>query len=280
MTVFLIIVCVLVLLAALFLYMIAPKKATAERLKPYLHTYVCHRGYFSLDQSIPENSLPAFQKAVEHGFGVELDVQLTRDKQLVVFHDDTLKRACGVDARVDSWSYQELCDKLRLFGTEEKIPLFSEVLAVLDGKVPVIVELKSGGDIKTNCEKTLAMLRDYHGEFCVESFDPRIVRFFYKNAPDIMRGQLSERYKANRTYLGVVPAFMLANVMTNHYTHPQFIAYDGNPALGKKPWPVRLSERMGAFRVMWTDKPGYDQDELKKQYDCLIFQHFDPPVHY
>lgn len=274
-----IIVAIVLVFCALLVFLVAPRKASVQQLAPFMRTYVAHRGYFTLDQQIPENSIPAFRNAVEHGYGVELDVQLTKDQQVVVFHDSTLLRACGLDARVDSLTYQEIKEQLFLFGTQERVPLFTEVLATLGGKVPVIVELKRGGDWVRNCELTLALLRNYQGEFCIESFDYRIVRWFYLHAPEIMRGQLSEYYR-HRKDMHPLVAFIARNVLTNFLTRPQFIAYGCKECNKEKPLPVRLCERLGAFRVMWTDKPGHDQDWLKTRYDCLIFQHFEPPVRY
>ena len=146
---------VLLLFAALWLALILPARSTKAQRAPFVRRMFAHRGLFLADQSVPENSIPAFRAAVAAGYGVELDVQLTKDKVVVVFHDDDLKRVCGVDARVDAYTFAEL-QAFPLLSTGERIPTFSDVLAILDGKIPMIVELKSGGDWKTLCEKTLA----------------------------------------------------------------------------------------------------------------------------
>jgi glycerophosphoryl diester phosphodiesterase len=143
--------------------------STKAQRAPFQNRTFAHRGLFEADQIVPENSLPAFRAAVEAGYGVELDVQLTKDKVVVVFHDDNLKRVCGVDARVDSYTFEEL-QAFPLLHTGERIPAFMDVLGVLGGRIPMIVELKSGGDWKTLCEKTLALLKDYRGDYCVEAF--------------------------------------------------------------------------------------------------------------
>ena len=128
MTAWIPLICLAVFVAAL-VFFIAPGRRNEAQRAPFMRRAFAHRGLYSEDQRVPENSLPAFRAAVEAGYGVELDVQLTRDKQVVVFHDDTLKRACGTDARVDAFSYAELTQRMRLFGTEQTIPLFSQVLA-------------------------------------------------------------------------------------------------------------------------------------------------------
>ena len=179
--------------AAVPVFLLAPGHASRRQKAPFLGMNFAHRGLHSRDKSVPENSIAAFRLAARAGYGVELDVQLTRDKQIVVFHDDTLLRACGVDARVDDYRWQELCEKMRLFGTEHTIPLFSQVLSVVRSQVPLIVELKTGGDWQGLCARVRDMLRSYEGPYCIESFDPHIVRWFYRNAPEILRGQLSEQ---------------------------------------------------------------------------------------
>ncbi|MDD6887125.1 MAG: glycerophosphodiester phosphodiesterase [bacterium] len=275
MTGWIVLICLVVFGAAL-VFFIAPGRQSDAQRAPFLRRTFAHRGLYTADQRIPENSLPAFRAAVEAGYGVELDVQLTRDKQIVVFHDDTLLRACGVDARVDAFTYAELTERMRLFGTEETIPLFSQVLAALGGRVPAIVELKSGGDRFGLCERTLAMLRSYAGAFCIESFDPYIVRWFYKHAPDILRGQLSEQMRYSRSVLGLWRSFLMSRLFSNFAARAQFVAY----RVGPKPWTVRLCERMGAMRVVWTARPTDCEAALERAYDAIIFEHYRPDSRY
>ena len=124
--------------AALPLFLLAPGRATKRQKAPFMGRNFAHRGLHSRDMSVPENSLEAFRLAAKAGYGIELDVQLSRDGQVVVFHDDTLDRVCGVHARVDEKSYDEL-RALGLCGTNNRIPLFSEVLDVIKGRGPLIV---------------------------------------------------------------------------------------------------------------------------------------------
>lgn len=264
-------IAVLLVLCALWLALIMPAHSTKQQRAPLCGRNYAHRGLFALDQSVPENSLPAFMAAVSAGYGVELDVQLTRDKQVVVFHDDDLKRACGVDARVDAYTFEEL-QAFSLFGTQEKIPLFSDVLQTIDGKIPLIVELKSSGDWKTLCPKTLELLAAYRGDYCVESFHPLLVRWFYQNAPQILRGQLSEAARFSRKGLPLYQAILLSRLLTNILTHPHFIAY----RVGPKCLSVRLCEAMGAMRVAWTARPKDDHAKLARANDAIIFEHYLP----
>jgi glycerophosphoryl diester phosphodiesterase len=213
----------LLVLITLWLALIMPARSVKTQRAPFQNRMFAHRGLFTADQRVPENSIPAFRAAAEAGYGVELDVQLTKDKQVVVFHDDDLLRACGVDARVDAYTYDEL-KAFALFGTAERIPLFSDVLAAIGGKIPIIVELKSGGDWKTLCPKTLELLGKYRGDTCVESFHPLLVRWFYRHAPGILRGQLTEAARYSRKDLPLYQAILMSRLLVNLFVHPHFSA--------------------------------------------------------
>jgi len=257
----------------LLVLLVAPGRSSKTQRAPFMNRTYAHRGLYSADQNIPENSLAAFSAAKAAGYGIELDVQLTSDQQIVVFHDATLLRACGVDARVDSRTYAET-QRMPLFGTEHRMPLFSDVLSEIDGAIPIIVELKSGGDWQGLCERTLAMLREYEGPYCVESFHPFVVRWFRLHAPDILRGQLSEQHCHSKKSLPLPISFIMSRLFSNLLVRPQFVAY----RVGEKPFSVRLCEALGAMRVTWTARPTDDHAILTEQYDAIIFEHYQPPV--
>ena len=130
---------------------------------------IAHRGLFNNNSDAPENSLAAFRNALEHGFGMELDVQLTKDGKLVVFHDFDLKRMCGVHKKLTELTYAEL-EQYSLKNSTEKIPLFSDVLELVNGKVPLVVEIKVDFDYKATTEAAAAMLSEYKGVYCMECF--------------------------------------------------------------------------------------------------------------
>lgn len=225
-----------------------------------------HRGLHSADGTVPENSLPAFAAATDAGYGSELDVQLSRDGQVVVFHDDDLPRMTGAEGRVDSRTLAEL-RALRLGDTAETIPLFTEVLAVVAGRQPLIVELKSGPAWPELCEKTLALLRAYEGPWCAESFDPRIVRWFRLHAPDVTRGQLLN--PARQYHCCHRRAFFLSRGLCNLLARPHFVAWGG----GKPNASVRLCRRLGAVGVFWTARPGFANED---KWDAVIFEYYTP----
>ena len=254
-------------------FLVAPQRVDEELYAPFQNRNIAHRGLHCIEKGIPENSIASFNAACEAGYGSELDVQLTKDGQVVVFHDDDLKRVCGVDARVDSKTLEEL-EELRLLGTEQGIPLFTEVLAAVAGRTPLIVELKSGPNNEELCEKTYEILAGYEGEYCIESFDPRIVAWFRFHAPNVVRGQLAKRPKDfKKEELHPVGAFLVGNGLLNFVSRPQFVAYK----IGKQPLSVKMSEKMGAMKFCWTSR----EEGNEKHYDSVIFEHYnpDPTIH-
>lgn len=260
----------LFLLWMLYLFLLHPVKTDASKY-PWLtgHTFA-HRGLYTRDQLRPENSISAFRRAVDAGFGIEFDVHLTKDQQLAVFHDDNLKRMTGTDAKTEDFTYDEL-QELQLAETEEKIPLLADVLRLVDGRVPLILELKGGHDNSLLCKKVSKKLQDYKGDICVESFRPEIVRWFYKNAPSILRGQLSEKFHLFGPEGGFLK-WLLGKLVFNCYARPQFISYNvKNSSLG-----LDLSRKMGALTVAWTVRTEAEEDKAKYYFDSYIFEEKEP----
>lgn len=159
-----------------------------------------HRGYFGKDQRPPENSLPAFAAAAQNGYGIELDVQFTSDRRLVVFHDDTLDRMTPAKGFVHDMDWADFSAQ-PLAGSNEHPPLFADMLrtvAETNPDTPLIVEIKSRAEysktyLEELCRATIAELKAYPGPYCIESFDPRVVGIVRRQAPDILRGQLGRQ---------------------------------------------------------------------------------------
>lgn len=250
-------------------FLVAPGTIYKSQRKLFKGKNFAHRGLHKRSKVIPENSLAAFEAAASYGYGIELDVQLSKDGQVVVFHDDTLNRVCGVDARVDEKTYDEL-KTMSLCGTEQTIPLFTDVLKCVRGRSCLIVELKNGKNNNELCEKTYNILKSYSGDFCIESFNPFIVRWFKKNAPEIVRGQLANPPKDYNGEVRPVTAFLLGNTLLNFLCRPQFIAYKIAP----KPFPVRLAESLGAMKVCWTSHEWVNE----KENDVVIFEFYKPKL--
>ena len=254
------------------LFLVAPGSITKRQKTPFYGRSFAHRGLHVEDKSVPENSLEAFRLAASAGYGVELDVQLSKDGQVVVFHDDTLDRVCGVHARVDEKSFDEL-RLLRLCGTEQRIPLFSDVLAVIRGRGPLLVELKNGRRNRELCKKTYALLQGYKGDVCIESFNPRIVAWFRFHGRDLLRGQLAAPV-ADYVKDGFKKplGFVLSRTLLNFLARPQFIAYK----IGRRPLLVRVSEKLGAMKVGWTSHDPVNE----KGRDAVIFEFYRPGLRF
>ena len=261
---------VLLFLAALYLFLIAPGRRGKDvsALRGFLYA---HRGLFDNKNGVPENSLAAFARAVEAGCGMELDVQLTKDGQLVVFHDKTLTRMCGADVCLSELSYEE-AQKYVLLDTDERIPLFSKVLELLNGRVPLIVEIKHYADAYRTAKEANALLSGYSGPYCVESFHPLAMRWFKKNAPQVIRGQLASGYITHETpaYQQAVLRYLLVNALSR----PDFVSYDIRE--DKNVSIIMLRRFFRPLWVAWTVRSVAEQEKAKQKYDLQIFEGYMP----
>ncbi|MBQ0065921.1 MAG: glycerophosphodiester phosphodiesterase [Firmicutes bacterium] len=262
-----------ILLGILYLASFKPRGIRSEEVwKQFEKVEIAHRGFFNNKEEYPENSLPAFQRAVDAGFGIELDVQMSKDGKLVVFHDGTLKRMCKDERMLIDLTYDEL-QQFYLKRSSQKIPLFEDVLKVIDGKVPLIVEIKYEGDSIKTVEKTVEMMKDYPGLYVMESFDPKVVHWLRKNRPDIIRGQLAEDYMEKED-MNWFTKRILTNFMLNWWTKPDFCAYDFHCR------EFAIFKQMCKFyhfkKVCWTIKDAVQLEEAHKVFDVCIFDSFDP----
>ena len=263
----------LVLIMILYMLMIMPKlkrNPDSKKLDGWLYA---HRGLHDNKGDAPENSLLAFQLAVEHGYGIELDVQLTKDRVAVVLHDYNLKRACGVDFKVAEHNYDELVT-FQLFGSKEKIPTLQEVLALVDGKVPLIIELKIPFKAESTCKVVSEILKNYKWVYCIESFNPFGLSWYRKHYPNIVRGQLSTDFIREKTKGNVVQYFFLKHLLMNFYTKPDFIAYHYVYRSGLSYTICRKVYRVKT--VAWTIQNQKVYEENKKYYELIIFDSFIP----
>ena len=248
----------------------APGRMKKERKSPFMGRNFAHRGLHTEDMSVPENSLEAFRQARDAGYGVELDLQISKDGEVVVFHDDTLERLCGVEGRVDEKDYSELRE-LSLCGTQERMPLLGEVLELVDGSVPMVIEIKNGRRNKELCEKTRDLLSGYKGDFFIESFNPLVLGWFRRNAKDMLRGQLATGCADYKNFRKPM-AFALSRCLMNVVSRPHFIVY----RIGPKPLTVRLAEKLGAMSVGYTSRA----EENEAGRDVVIFEFYKPRIKY
>ena len=263
---------VLLVVAALYFLSLRTGRGRREELRPFTETYIAHRGLHT-NPVVPENSLSAFQRAVEAGFGIELDVQLTADDQLVIFHDETLERVCGDRRKLHELTLSELSG-LRLFGTDERIPLFRDALDRIGGRVPLLVEIKSEGRYRRTTELTCEVLRSYDGIFCVESFHPLVLKDFRLLSPDTALGQLSTNYTKEQVAQSALKRQLLTNLMLNCLSRPDFIAYDRKYAKQFSFRLCRLVYRPVCFA--WTVKSREQLEAARGDFDAFIFEGFDP----
>jgi glycerophosphoryl diester phosphodiesterase len=232
---------------------------------------IAHRGLHDAAAGRPENSLPAFLAARESGYPVELDVRLSADGKVVVVHDDRLERLTGVDVAVAGSSLASL-QSLRLLGTGTTIPTLAEVLALLEGRVPLLIEIKNSEAPGPLEEALLADLDGYDGPNAVQSFNPLSLAWFRERAPGIPRGQLSGSF--SDTVLDDGLRELLVGLRFNEMTEPAFIAYE----LGCLPHPAASAARAaGLPLIAWTVRTPEDLARAREHADNVIFESVLPP---
>ena len=258
---------------AAFLFAFSVKGRAGHKDLPALRDwYYAHRGLHG--DGTPENSLMAFRKARDAGYGIELDVHLMQDGNLAVIHDASLKRTAGADVRIESLSVSQL-EQYRLEGTEERIPLLSQVLDLIRGEVPLIVELKSVDDnYATLCETACNLLRDYEGAYCMESFDPRCIRWLCKYRSEVIRGQLTEDFFRTGGKMPWILKFTMRHQLWNVFTRPDFVAYNFRH---RKTLSNFLCRNLwGVQGVTWTIRSREELITACQEGWIPIFENFEP----
>lgn len=230
-----------------------------------------HRGLHG--DGIPENSLAAFSAACKAGYGIELDVQLSRDGEVMVFHDYTLARMTGDGRKLSELTAEEL-STLRLDGTDQHIPTFAEVLATVNGRVPLLVELKGESTDTALCPKVAEMLKSYCGSYCIESFNPLLVRGMQKQLPEAYCGLLytnvvRDKHKHDALHLAITAMAL------NCLCKPHFIAFN---EVDRNAFPVRLATRLWhAPKFVWTVRGREAIDQAHACGERAIFEYPDRP---
>ncbi len=275
---------VLAVLAVLYLLMIMPRMTGRPDREPHLINLYAHRGLHDNQSDAPENSMAAFLKAVEGGYGIECDVQLTKDGVPVIFHDFTLERVARypgdgsdlqrVPGKVIDYTYEELM-QFNILGSHEKIPRFEDFLGAVDGKVPLIIELKIEREDLSVCPKVMDLLRDYKGVYCIESFNPLGVLWLRRHYPRLVRGQLSDEFHKDKPeeFRGI-GYFILTQLFFNFLTKPDFIAFNCKYPKSFSMWLCRHLYR--CTTAAWTIKSEEQLAAAKKDFDIFIFDSFIP----
>lgn len=266
-----VIIIVVVVLWLIYLWLIMPRVTGRPDMAPFRGWLYAHRGLHDNASDAPENSMKAFAKAIEAGYGIELDIQLTKDGEVVVFHDNALNRVCGAEGHISDYTFEQL-QRFSLCESDEKIPKFTDVLDLVNGQVPLIVEFKGEKLNVDLCPVADRILRDYKGVYCMESFNPLMVAWYRQHHSDIVRGQLS--YKFFKEDKKTARNFILQNLLLNCYAKPDFIAYKWSDydALSR----VLCAKLYKITSVAWTVKSEEDMKVAKKHFDLFIFDSFIP----
>ena len=255
----------------IFLYIWCLKGRTGHPVMEKLKSWnYAHRGLHN--EQRPENSMSAFRAALDAGYGIELDIHLMKDGNLAVIHDSSLKRTAGEDVQIENLTTQEL-KQYRLLGSDEQIPLLEQVLELYAGKAPLIVELKSNGNNSADlCEAACHLLDQYDCLYCLESFDPRCIRWLRKHRPDLARGQLSENWLKTKSKLPWLLKVILTFHVSNVYTRPDFVAYK---FADRNVFATKICRKLWKIQgVTWTLKSREDFDIAKREDWIPIFEGF------
>lgn len=263
----------LLILGIIYLLLVMPCLDRRKEITDYLNCFYAHRGLHDNNNGIPENSLIAFEKAILYGYGIELDVQLTKDNVAIVIHDDNLIRVCGINKKVSETTYDEI-SKLKLLNSNIGIPKLTDVLNLVEGKVPLIVELKTADDIKNNCKIIANILDGYSGRYCVESFNPFIMQWFKRHRQKVLRGQLSTNYFKEKVDQNFLNKFMLSHFLLNFISRPDFIAFN---IKYKNMLSLKISKwLLNTPLFAWTVRSNQQLEEIKDFFDSFIFEQFIP----
>jgi len=223
---------------------------------------IAHRGIFDNDK-VPENSIKSFKNAINKGYVIEFDVHLTKDKKIVVFHDMDLDRMTKKTGNIKELTLEEL-QKIKLLDTEYRIPSLDEVLELIDGKVPILIEIKY--DVKgfELPKLLLERLKTYKGKVAIQSFDPFIVSYIRFHAGEYLRGLLVGSFKSKIKNIFINNLVLLP--FDIFISKPDFLAVDKKMYKNKKIKNFKKNKSV----VAWTMKSKEDVDKYKDKFDNVI----------
>jgi len=259
----------LLLALVMLLFLIAPNRKR-RRADGWRGTAFAHRGLHN--ENVCENTLEAFERACLAGVGIELDVQLTRDGELVVFHDADLERLMGDARKVAHLTLAQL--RAYRLPDGSRIPTLQEALRLVNGRAPLLVELKNGKRMRELCEKTHGQLRAYSGRYIVESFQPLILLWFRLHAREMIRGQLVAAREEYLEDYGGFLASVMVNLLCNCFARPDFVAYD---LRGEEHFGLKLQRRLfHTPMAVWTVKSREACSAAIRKGEMSIFEGFLP----
>lgn len=258
--------------AVVYVFLVMPRVVDVADMD-LLSTDYAHRGLHSA--TVPENSLTAFYLAMREGYGIELDVQLSADGSILVFHDDDLSRMCGVKGRICRQSSTAL-RQLRLAGSNERIPLLQEVLELIEGRVPLLIEIKATENEEKLCRELSELLDTYSGAFAVQSFNPKTLSYFKKYRPRFARGLIVTRVSArlNSSRQSPLLCFALTHQLTNVIARPDFIVIDKR--MTREPAFVLATRLFRSKAFVWTVRTPRQYRFCRKHSFFAIFENIKP----
>lgn len=228
------------------------------------YQYIAHRGLFCNEIGIPENSMLAIRRAADAGIAIELDVRLSRDNQLVVFHDANCKRMTGKNVKIADMTYEEI-KKLSLMRTSQHIPLLSEVLELVNGRVPLLIEVKNIAFVGRLEWRLLKQLKQYQGKYIIESFHPGVVWWIKRHTRNVVVGQLVSMHS---TSLNPIEKLVMHQQGFYRFTKPDFIAYDIRELT---PAMSRNFHKRGMQVYGWTVRSVSDYIKMRRICDGVIY---------
>lgn len=272
---FLIISMLIIIIAVIYVFLTLPRVFDSANMD-LLATDYAHRGLHGADA--PENSLSAYSNAIEKNYGIEIDVQLSSDDVIFVFHDSDALRMCGVNKKLSEMTAEEI-KALRLNNTDEQIPTLSEVLELVDGRVPLLIEVKFYSKTKKLCELLCDILDVYVGSFAIQSFDPRVLRYFKKYRPRFARGQLVSKAPKRSERKGTkasnpIVSFALNHLLLNVLSRPDFISIQNNHT--RELGFILATEVFKAKAFIWTVRSKKQYDFFRRQGYFSIFENIKP----
>lgn len=226
---------------------------------------IAHRGYHNKEIGIPENSMLAFIEAINNNYVIELDVHILKDGNVVVFHDNNLKRMTGINKLIKNTTYNEIKD-IKLDNTDQTIPLLSDVLKLVDGKVPLLIELKYDNKVGMLEDKLINIMKDYKGLYAFQSFSPFSLIYLKKHYPNVPRGLLVSDFKNNK--INIIKKFLLKNMVFNFLIKLDFISVNYNYLNSKKIQKLRNNKLI----LTWTIRNNDDLNNVKDLCDNYIVE--------
>ena len=235
-----------------------------------------HRGLHNALDKLPENSLSAFEAAVEKGFGIELDVHLSRDGIPIVFHDEELTRMTGAEGELKEYSLAEL-KALKLIPNGEVIPTLKEALDLIAGRVPILVEVKNYGHPVGPLERAVGeVVSEYEGPLAIQSFNPMSLKWFYRHHPQLVRGLIAYSFPVEEVPMKATTRFLLKNLLFTPLCKPHYIAYEHQDLTRHRLRRLHRMRVRGTPVLVWTVRTQAHADLALKRSDNIIFEDFHP----